>query len=80
MAGFAPAGGQPSGTGPQVPAPVLVSFDGSAPQSRLTVLIRIFMVIPQVVVVALLSIGAWTVTIIGWFAALFTGRLTRLRG
>ena len=75
MAGYAPAGGQPSGTVPQVPAPVLVSFDGSAPQSRLTVLVRIFMVIPQVVVVALLSIGAWTVTIIGWFAALFTGRL-----
>ncbi len=56
-------------------APVLVAFAGPAPQSRLTVLVRIFMVIPQLVVLWLLGIAAMVVVIIGWFGALFTGRL-----
>jgi len=56
-------------------APVLVAFAGPAPQSRLTVLFRIFMVIPQLIVLWLLGVAAMVVVIIGWFGALFTGRL-----
>jgi uncharacterized protein DUF4389 len=63
----APAVGQP--------APVLVSFAGSSPQSRATVLFRIFMAIPQLIVVYLLGVAAYVITFIGWFGALFTGRL-----
>src|SRR6266699_25695 len=56
-------------------APVLVAFAGPAPQSRLTVAFRIFMAIPQLIVLWLLGIAAMVITIIGWFGALFTGRL-----
>jgi Domain of unknown function (DUF4389) len=56
-------------------APVLVAFAGPASQSRLTVLIRALMVIPHIVVLWALAIAAYVVVIIGWFGALFTGRL-----
>ncbi len=65
----------PTGTGQPAPAPVLVAFADQAPQSRVTVLVRIFMVLPQFIVLGLLGIAAYVITIIGWFAALFTGRL-----
>jgi len=61
-------------------APVLVAFAGSAPQSRLTVAFRIFMAIPQLIVLWLLGIAAIVITIIGWFGALFTGRLPVFSG
>jgi hypothetical protein len=57
------------------PAPVLVAFAGSAPQARLTVAFRIFLAIPQLIVLWLLGVAAGVITIIGWFGALFTGRL-----
>jgi hypothetical protein len=57
------------------PAPVLVSFAGSSPQSRVTVLFRIIMAIPQLIVVYMLGVAAYVITFIGWFGALFTGRL-----
>ncbi|WP_406415988.1 DUF4389 domain-containing protein [Streptomyces sp. NBC_01614] len=47
----------------------------AARQRRWTVLLRWLLLLPQFVVVCLLSIAAFFVTIIGWFAALFTGRL-----
>src|SRR5215469_721913 len=56
-------------------APVLVAFAGPAPQSRLTVLFRLLMVIPHLIVLWALGIAAYIVVIIGWFGALFTGRL-----
>src|SRR5579859_3296612 len=62
-------------TGQEQLAPVLIAFAGPAPQSRLTVLIRILMVIPHLVVLWALAIAAYVVVIIGWFGALFTGRL-----
>jgi hypothetical protein len=70
-----PAGASKATAGPQTPAPVLVAFAGPIRQSRLTVLVRIFMVIPQLIVLAVLGVAAYVVTIIGWFGALFTGRL-----
>jgi hypothetical protein len=61
--------------GQSAPAPVLASFAGPGPQSRVTVLFRFLMAIPQLVVLWLLGIAAFVVVVIGWFGALFTGRL-----
>jgi hypothetical protein len=71
---YATGAGAPA-TEQSTPAPVLVAFAGSAQQSRLTVAFRIFMAIPQLIVLWLLGIAAIVITIIGWFGALFTGRL-----
>ena len=56
-------------------APVMVAFAGPAPQSRLTVLVRLIMAIPHLIVLWLLGIAAYVVVVIGWFGALFSGRL-----
>jgi len=55
--------------------PIEVGFAGPAAQRRLTVLFRIILAIPQVIVLYVLAIAAEVVAIIGWFGALFTGRL-----
>src|ERR1035437_6010144 len=70
-----PAGATATAAESPAPASALVAFAGPSPQARLTVAVRIFMVIPQFVVLALLSLAAYVVTVIGWFGALFTGRL-----
>ncbi|MER5865003.1 DUF4389 domain-containing protein [Kitasatospora sp. NPDC002040] len=44
-------------------------------QSRLTVFLRILLLIPQFIVMWLLSIVAFFVVVIGWFGALITARL-----
>ncbi|MGW2400491.1 DUF4389 domain-containing protein [Kitasatospora sp. NPDC001664] len=44
-------------------------------QSRLTVFFRMLLLIPQFIVFWLLSIVAFVVAVLGWFGALFTGRL-----
>jgi hypothetical protein len=75
MSAYYAAGTAAPVTEQSTPAPVLVAFAGSAPQSRLTVAFRIFMAIPQLIVLWLLGIAAIVITIIGWFGALFTGRL-----
>lgn len=75
MSAYYAAGTTAPVTGQSTPAPVLVAFAGSAPQSRLTVAFRILMAIPQLIVLWLLGIAAIVITVIGWFGALFTGRL-----
>ena len=75
MSAYYAAGATAPVTEQSTPAPVLVAFAGPAPQSRLTVAFRIFMAIPQLIVLWLLGIAAIVITIIGWFGALFTGRL-----
>src|SRR5436190_13396106 len=75
MSAYYATGGQAPATGQSTLAPVLVGFAGSAPQSRVTVAFRIFMAIPQLIVLWLLGIAAMVVVFIGWFGALFTGRL-----
>lgn len=57
------------------PNPIHVGFAGPFRQPRLTVLFRAILVIPQLIVLAALGIAAEFVAFIGWFAALFTGRL-----
>ncbi|QKW20318.1 DUF4389 domain-containing protein [Kitasatospora sp. NA04385] len=47
------------------------------PQNRLTVLLRLLLLVPQYVVLWVLSIVAFAVVVIGWFGALFGGRLPR---
>ena len=75
---YATSGGiSPAAAGEQELAPVLVTFAAPAPQSRLTVLVRIILVIPHLIVLAVLGIAAYVVAIAGWFGALFTGRLPR---
>ena len=48
---------------------------GTRPQRRATVIFRIILAIPQFIVLFFLGIAAFFVSMIGWFAALFTGRL-----
>src|SRR6516165_6627805 len=73
---YATPGGTPSAVTEQEQlAPVLVAFAGPAAQSRVTVLFRLLLAIPHFIVLYALGIAAEVVAIIGWFAALFTGRL-----
>jgi hypothetical protein len=67
----------PGATGAAGPAPdeILVAFAEPAPQNRLTVLVRIILAIPHLVVLWALGIAAEVVLIVCWFAALFLGRL-----
>jgi hypothetical protein len=62
-------------TGREEPAPVLVAFADPAPQSRLSVLFRVCMVIPHLFILWALAVAAYVIAMIGWFGALFTGRL-----
>jgi len=50
-------------------------YAGTAPQSRVTVIFRVILAIPQFIVLFFLGIAAFVVAVIGWFAALFTGEL-----
>jgi uncharacterized protein DUF4389 len=60
---------------PEPLAPVLVSIADRQPQSRGTVLIRLILAIPHLIVLWALSIAVVVVGFIGWWAALFTGQL-----
>ncbi len=67
----------PAGPGGQ-PGPadeILVAFAEPADQRRLTVLVRLILAIPHLVMLWVLTIAAEVVAVICWFAALFTGRL-----
>ena len=52
-----------------------MAFAEPAEQRRLTVLVRIILAIPHLIVLYVLSIASEVVALICWFAALFTGRL-----
>jgi len=72
----APAAAPPwHGTDPAAPAAILVGFAGPGKQNRLTVLVRIALAIPHFVCLYFAAIAAQVVLVIGWFGALFTGRL-----
>jgi Domain of unknown function (DUF4389) len=55
--------------------PIEVGFAGPAEQRRVTVLFRLILIIPQFFFLALVGIAAEIVLFLGWFGALFTGRL-----
>ena len=50
-------------------------FEETGPQNRWTVGFRFILLIPQLVVLLFLGLATVVVAIIGWFVALFTGRL-----
>jgi len=50
-------------------------YSGTAPQKRVTVVFRFILAIPQFIVLWFLFIAGFFVLVVGWFAALFTGRL-----
>ena len=50
-------------------------YEGTEPQSRLTVGFRFILAIPHIIVLWFLFVAMIVVAVIGWFAALFTGRL-----
>ena len=54
---------------------VQIDVQGLRPQKRWTVLIRLILAIPQVIILYFLLLAGFFVLIVGWFAALFTGRL-----
>ena len=69
-------GGPPGDGGePGAPDEILLAFAEPAEQRRLTVLVRLILAIPHLIVLYVLSIASEVVALICWFAALFTGRL-----
>jgi hypothetical protein len=60
-----------------VPSPVLVAFAAPTGQRRLTVAARLFLALPHLIVLCFLGVAAVVVAVIGWFAALYLGRLPR---
>jgi Domain of unknown function (DUF4389) len=56
-------------------SPLRVAFGRSRPQRRAVVFFRPLLAIPQLVVLYFLNIAALVLVVLGWFAALFTGRL-----
>ena len=75
LAPDAPGGPGAPGSPPGAADEILVAFAEPADQRRLTVLVRLILAIPQVIVVYVLGIAAEVVALICWFAALFSGRL-----
>ncbi|MBS2536974.1 DUF4389 domain-containing protein [Catenulispora sp. NF23] len=69
-----PGGADPYGQMVREPE-VQIDVHGLRPQKRWTVLIRLILAIPQLIVMFFLGLAGLVVLIIGWFAALFTGQL-----
>jgi hypothetical protein len=67
----------PPTTSPQLngPMPVQLAVAGSDRQRRATVAFRIILAVPHLFVIYFLSIAAGIITFLGWWGALFTGRL-----
>ncbi|MGO9030097.1 MAG: DUF4389 domain-containing protein [Acidimicrobiales bacterium] len=62
---------------PEVSSPVEVRFGAPERQSRATIFFRLILAIPQAFVLYFVGLAAFVVLVIGWFGALFTGRLPR---
>ena len=67
----------PNASPPQLtgPAPVELAVADAAAQRRATVAFRFILIIPHLFVLYFLQIAAAVVAFIGWWGALFTGRL-----
>jgi Domain of unknown function (DUF4389) len=75
---FSPYQAYPAGPDPVTssgPPPILVAVADPAPQRRVTVAFRLILAIPHFIALYVLSIAAFVILIIGWFGALFSGRL-----
>jgi len=60
---------------PDAPNPLCLASSQPTERNRLTAALRFIWVIPQVFVLLFVFIAAFFVLVIGWFGALFTGRL-----
>lgn len=56
-------------------SPVRYSLDYTEPVNRLTAGLRLIWIIPAALLAVVVGIGAAAVTLVGWFAILFTGQL-----
>lgn len=54
--------------------PIGLEVDDATPQSRLTVLFRMIMIIPHVIILEFIGVAVSVVTLLAWFAILFTGK------
>ncbi len=54
--------------------PFGLEVDGPAPQGRLTVFFRLFMLIPHAIILEFIGLATGVVAIIAWFAILCTGK------
>src|SRR5436190_22509021 len=54
--------------------PFTVEVDDPQPQNRLSVLLRLIFVIPQLIAMAVIGIVAEIITIIAWLAIVITGK------
>lgn len=63
--------------GGNAPYPVDLEIAPAAPQNRLTVLFRLILAIPAVIVFYILNLVAQLVMILAWFYALFAGKLAK---
>jgi Domain of unknown function (DUF4389) len=70
-----PAGAALTGDIADSPVPIAVLLAGPDRQNRLTVAFRLILTIPQAVVLCFISLAAGVVAFVGWFGALFMGRL-----
>ncbi len=77
MSAFTPyqAFPNPAPATPAAPPPVYVAAAGPVPQSRATVAFRLLLAIPHFFVLYFVGIAAGIIAFIGWWGALFTGRL-----
>jgi hypothetical protein len=57
------------------PPPIFVAVADPVPQRRLTVAFRILLAVPHLFLLYWLALAAGIVAFIGWWGALFTGRL-----
>lgn len=55
--------------------PIRLAGGDDLGRSRLTVLFRIFLLIPHAIVLSVYAIAAFVAVVFAWFAALFTGRV-----
>lgn len=58
-----------------LPYPVAAAIDPPARQNRWTVLFRLLLAVPTYFVAVALGLVLLVVSVLGWFAALFTGRM-----
>ena len=54
--------------------PIQLEVDPAAPQGRLGVFFRLFMLIPHIIILYFIGIAQAVVTVIAWFAILITGQ------
>jgi hypothetical protein len=60
---------------PAAPPPIMVAVADQVPQRRATVAFRLILLVPHLFLLYFVSLAASVVAFIGWWGALFTGRL-----